>query len=463
MLRLILISLVTLAGCTQSSSESPSNSAGIGAGLDKALARPNIVVFLADDMGAADLNSEIRTPSLDRLAAEGIRLNRNYVQPLCTPTRASLLTGRVPIRFGLQYRPLRPWDTHGLSTDELLLPEILQEVGYRTACIGKWHLGHGQAKHHPNNRGFDSFYGLITGAHNYFTHERGGALDWQRDGTSLKEEGYSTDLLGAEAERFVRAQADSERPFFLFVPFNAPHSPLLAPPDLIAHYSEGNSERRATYMAMVEAMDSAMGRVLAALDETGVSKNTIVLFLNDNGGARIEGASNKPLRGGKGSSFEGGIRVPAIARWPNKFPAGATTEQVVSAQDWMPSLLTSCGLPIPDNLDGQNIFPSLSGNNILPRKDLFFGTISEKGWYLALLDGDDKYLRRVLPDGRKAEKLFNVANDPEEEKDLSKLEPEKFEAMKARALAWHALDPNGDPVMVTDAPDGWTVPEDWAR
>lgn len=459
MLRPILIFLLALGACAQGSSDSPESPVNASAPSGS----PNIIIFLSDDLGGADLSSEIRTPSLDRLAREGVSLSRNYVQPLCTPTRASLLTGRVPVRFGLQYRPLRPWDTHGLPTDELLLPEILQQAGYRTACVGKWHLGHGQSRHHPNKRGFDSFYGLITGAHDYYTHERGGALDWQRDGASLSEEGYTTELLGNEAVRFVQEQANSKRPFFLYVPFNAPHTPLQAPPDLIGHYSERNSERRATFMAMVESMDAAIGQVLVALDDTGEAENTIVLFLNDNGGARMEGASNKPLRGGKGSAFEGGIRVPALVRWPDKFPSDFSTNQVVSVQDWMPSILSACNLPIPDNLDGQNIFPALESSASVTRSDLFFGTISEKGWYLALIDGDYKYLRRVLPDGRKAEKLFHVANDPAEEQDLSKLEPNKFETMKLRALAWHALDPNGDPVMVTGAPDGWTVPEDWAH
>ena len=428
---------------------------------------PNIVLIVSDDLGWADMShrgSDIPTPALDRLAREGVSLSRNYVQPLCTPTRASLMTGRVPIRFGLQYRPLRPWDQHGMPAGEILLSEVLQDAGYKTACVGKWHLGHGSPEQHPINSGFDSFYGLITGAHDYFSHERGGSLDWQRDGVPLHEEGYTTDLLGAEAARFIRRQRPDGQPFFLYLPFNAPHTPLQAPQEMVHNYREKFGERRATYMAMVESMDIAIGGVLTALDESGCTKNTIVLFVNDNGGARIEGASNRPLRGGKGSALEGGIRVPALLRWPQSIGAGTTSSQLVSVQDWMPTLLTAVGVGCDAEFDGRDVLPGLTGsadNEI--QRDLFFGSISEKGWYLALINGKYKYLRRILGAGKLTEKLFDVELDPAEKNDLALQMPELLEQMRGRALEWHALSPAGNPVMVTEAPDGWSVPADWSE
>jgi len=408
--------------------------------------------------------SDIQTPAFDRIASEGVSFARSYVQPLCTPTRAALLTGRMPVRFGLQYRPLRPWDNHGLPQSEELLSEVLQNAGYTTACVGKWHLGHGKPEHHPLSRGFDSFYGLITGAHDYFSHQRGTALDWQRDGQPLIEEGYSTDLLGDEAARIILEHTSQTKPLFLYLPFNAPHTPLQAPDELVAKYAKQHGERRAVYMAMVESMDSAINKVLSALDESGQSENTIVLFLNDNGGARIEGASNKPLRGGKGSALEGGIRVPALMRWPNQIDSGIQSQQLITAQDWMPTLLASAGIASATDFDGINLLENIKGNQSpIVRNNLFFGTISEKGWYLALIDDDYKYIRRTLHSGKQTEKLYQLSSDPSEQLDLSQQQPQQVERLRKLALKWHALSPNGIPEMVTEAPVGWELPSDWSE
>ncbi|MCH2111559.1 MAG: sulfatase-like hydrolase/transferase, partial [Planctomycetes bacterium] len=445
-------SFLLLVGCGPQSFEASSDA-------------PNILLVVTDDLGWGDLGfrgSPAQTPHLDRLSEEGALLNRCYAQPLCTPTRVALLTGNMPVRYGLQYRPLRPWDRHGLPKSASLLPEKLQAAGYQTALIGKWHLGHGAPEHHPLRRGFDSFYGMMTGAHDYWTHERGGALDWQRNGSSLHEEGYSTTLLGLEAERFVRRAGERSQPWFLYLAFNAPHTPLQAPQERVDRLTGIVGERRATYLAMVEEMDAALGRVLSALDETKQTKETLVVFLNDNGGARIEGATNKPLRGGKGTAFEGGIRVPGMVRWPNSIPAG-NHEQLIHPTDWTPTLLTAAGATVSaDEFDGENLLEALQTNHPVSKSNQFFGTISEYGWFLAIIDGETKYVRRTLNDGRSFERLFDLSTDLGEDNDLSKEQPDTLARLATLADAWHALSPSGDPFMISEAPEGWTPPTDWA-
>ena len=223
---------------------------------------PNVIVILADDLGSADLGcygSEIETPNLDRLAGQGVRFTHFHSFPLCSPTRAALMTGRSPMRCGVAYHVIRPWLSYGLPLEEHILPQTFKAAGYQTAITGKWHLGHSQVKYLPHSRGFDHAYGHVNGAIDYYTHIRDGGLDWHRNGKSVREEGYSTDLLAAEACRWIRSR-DRSRPFFLYVPFNAPHSPLQAPKPLIEKYAGIKDERRRVFAAMVDAMDSAAGR-----------------------------------------------------------------------------------------------------------------------------------------------------------------------------------------------------------
>ena len=451
--------------------------AGACSGQDAGDHRPDIVILMADDLGWADVGfhgSEIRTPHLDRLAERGVVLDRQYVYPLCSPTRAGLLTGRAPIRYGMQYRPLRPWDTHGLPAGEVTLAELLQEAGYRTALVGKWHLGHGRADQHPNRRGFHHFYGLLTGAVDYFTHLRGDAPDWQRNGETVVEEGYATELLAGEAEGIlsgglpvgVASGRSADDPLFLLVSFNAPHTPLQAPAERVEAYAGLERPRRRTYAAMVEILDEAIGRVLRAIEESDRAENTLVLFLSDNGGARVEGASNDPLRGTKGTAWEGGIRVPAVVRWPARWPEARTAEQVISVVDWFPTLLDAAGVAMPDalGLDGANLLPILDANADRLADELFVGSLHERALDLAILDGEWKFLRRYAHGADAPEDfLFRYLIDPEEKGDLLAEHPDVAERLAGRVEAWRSLHPGGDPELILDAPATWSPPADWAR
>jgi len=288
----------------------------------------------------------IDTPSIDRLAKEGMELHRFYTTPICSPTRAAMMTGRDPMRLGVAYAVILPWHNIGIHPDEHFMPESFRAAGYQTAIVGKWHLGHAQQTYHPNQRGFEHFYGHLHTEVGYFPpFSNQGGKDFQRNGVSIDDQGYETFLLADEASRYIR-ERDQERPFFLYMPFIAPHTPLDAPDDLKAKYANLEDDRkparsnntdqtrkiaklmlipsaRPMYAAVVDAMDQAVGRVLATLDEQGIADDTIVLFFSDNGGAAyaIGGADNVPLRGGKGETFEGGIRVVASMRWPGKIPA----------------------------------------------------------------------------------------------------------------------------------------------
>jgi arylsulfatase A-like enzyme len=301
--------------------------------------RPNIIFIMADDLGNADLGyrgSKIETPNIDRLASEGVRLESFYGQQVCTPSRAALMTGRYPMRYGLQTLVIFPSHTYGLPTDERTLPQALKDAGYTTLMVGKWHLGHADKKYWPQNRGFDYFYGNVVGEVDYFTRERGGLIDWQRNGKFLAEKGYYTDLIGDDAIKLIDSQ-DGKKPFFLYFASLAPHAPFQAPEAYVEKYKSIEDKRRRTYAAMITDLDDQVGRIVSELDKKGLRNNTIILLASDNGGATsglfaqgakskeereheeggiVQGAkapaSNAPFRGGKGSLYEGGVRVPAI-------------------------------------------------------------------------------------------------------------------------------------------------------
>jgi arylsulfatase B len=311
--------------------------------------RPNVVIFLADDLGWGDVGfhgGPIETPHIDRLAREGVELGRFYVTPICSPTRAALMTGRDPIKLGVAYQVFEAWDNHGVHPEERFLSEAFRAAGYQTATIGKWHLGHAQETYLPGSRGFDHFYGHLNTEVGYFPpFAAQGGKDFQRNGKSVDEEGYETFMLAEEAVRWIR-ERDKSRPFLLYMPFLAPHTPLDAPEALEAKYADLDDDRKAPrgtqdwsrylrfvgveslrplYAAVVDGMDQSIGRVLATLDEEGLAENSIVLFFSDNGGMTtfgVGGADNAPLRGGKGETFEGGIRVVSVVRWPGHLEAG---------------------------------------------------------------------------------------------------------------------------------------------
>ncbi|MFO0930167.1 MAG: arylsulfatase [Gemmataceae bacterium] len=333
--------------------------------------RPNVVYFLADDLGYADVGwhgTAIRTPHLDRLAHAGARLEQFYVQPVCSPTRAALLTGRYPMRHGLQVGVVRPWARYGLPLEERTLPQALREAGYVTALCGKWHLGHFHRDYLPTRRGFDHQYGHYNGALDYYTHVREGGFDWHRDDKVCRDDGYTTHLLAREAVRRV-TDHDTSKPLFLYVAFNAVHAPYQVPERYTKEYADLKGQRR-TYAGMIAAMDEAIGEVVAAVEKKGLTRRTLFLFSSDNGGpapGRI--TSNAPLRAGKGTLYEGGVRVPAFATWSGRIKPGTVVQQPIHVVDWYPTLLTLAGgsrtqkLPV----DGIDVWPAVAEGKLLSR------------------------------------------------------------------------------------------------
>jgi arylsulfatase A-like enzyme len=426
--------------------------------------RTNVVIFLADDLGNHDVGfhgSEIRTPTIDRLAAEGVRFERAYSFPLCSPTRSGLMTGRSPMRLGVGYTVIRPWSNYGVPARERFMPQAFHDAGYQTAITGKWHLGHAYRKFLPMSRGFDHGYGHLNGAIDYYTHEREGGLDWSRNGKSVREEGYTTFLIGAEAVRFIEGR-DRSRPFFLYVPFNSPHTPLQAPPEYVDRYQNIRNEKRRTFAAMVEAMDTTIGKVLSAIDRQGETANTLVLFFSDNGGPVQSGASNTPLRAGKGTAFEGGIRVPSVMRLPGRLKAGAVSQQVITMMDYFPTLAGACGVPVgaTQPLDGKNLWPAIVAGRVEPREDLFFSVETNQGTRLAVRHREWKLVREEPRAGKPTNYLFRIEEDAEEKNDVAAQHPALVEDLARRIAEWRKLHP-ADGVREIPIPPGWKAPAQW--
>lgn len=467
-------------------------------GTANAAQRPNIVIFVADDLGWADVGfrgSAIETPNLDSLAAEGVVLDRFYTAPICSPTRAALMTGRDPIRLGVAYSVVLPWDSGGVHTSEHFMPQSFKAAGYQTAMMGKWHLGHSQQDFHPNERGFDHFYGhLHTEVGFYPPFANLGGKDFQRNGKSLDDQGYETYLLADETDRFIRAR-DKSRPFFLYIPFLAPHEPLDAPQALKDKYKDlpdersparsqsdkisapaikaGFKSRVPLYAAVVDAMDQAVGKVLKTLEDEGLADNTIVLFFSDNGASRVftqGGGDNAPLRGGKAETYEGGIRVVSLMRWPEQIKAGQTLSQLMTVMDVFPTLATAAGVK-PQNtwrFDGIDMWPAIANNSNVERNELvhfgseipLFGSFNftafDQEWKLV------QWLEQDLTEIRIRNELFNIANDPGEHSDVAAQHPERVQTMATAIKNWRSLHPiNGVRARIA-APPGWRAPLDWA-
>jgi arylsulfatase A-like enzyme len=405
--------------------------------------KPHIVYLMADDLGWKDVGfhgSEIKTPNLDRLAASGARLEQFHVQPVCSPTRAALMTGRYPMRYGLQVGVIRPWANYGLPLEERTLPQALREAGYATAMCGKWHLGSFDEKYWPTNRGFDHHYGHLFGALDYFTHIRDGKPDWYRDGKPLKEEGYTTQLLAKEAVRLLR-EHDPAKPLFLYVPFNATHSPLQAPEEYIERCRDIKERDRRLKAAMTACMDDAVGEILAELDRRGMREKTLVLFSSDNGGpvGKGQAADNGPWRAGKGTLYEGGVRAAACASWPGRIKPGTTVDAMIHISDLYPTLLGLAGAPLDQKLplDGKDAWGTIAEGKPSLREETLHNVEPNRGalrkgpWKLVVqgkLPADD--LASV-----KAE-LFNIADDPREKSDLSAKEPSKAKELLERLNAF---------------------------
>jgi arylsulfatase A-like enzyme len=420
--------------------------------------RPNIVIFLADDLGWTDVGwhgGEIKTPNLDRLAMQGARLEQFYVLPVCSPTRAALMTGRYPIRHGLQLSVVRPWAQYGLPLDERTLPQALKEAGYRTAITGKWHLGHFSPEYLPTRRGFDMQYGHYNGAIDYNTHAREGGHDWHRNDKENRDTGYSTTLLGDEAVRIIESQ-DKNVPLFLYMPFNAPHSPLQVSDDYRKHYPQITDKKRQSFAAMVHCLDEQVGRVVDAFEKREMMSNTLFLFSSDNGGQLDQAGTNGPLRAGKGTLYEGGTRVSAFAHWQGKIQPGTIVNAPMHIVDWYPTLLKLVGASTdqPLKLDGLDIWATITQGKPTPHDAILLNTIPESGairmgdWKLVVngqINANDLDAAKKKSTAKKNSKaaiaesgieLFNLAQDPYEKTNLANEHPNKVSELKAKLDAY---------------------------
>ena len=330
---------------------------------------PNVLLILADDHGYGDISAHngpsIQTPSIDRIATEGMRFTRFYANSsVCSPSRASLMTGRYPDRVGVPgVIRTHPEDSWGyFRQDAVTLPSVLKQKDYHTALIGKWHLGL-EPENHPCRRGFDRFHGFLGDMmDDYYTHLRHD-INYMRHGfDTIDPQEHATDLFTEWSVDFIRAQAQSSQPFFLYLAYNAPHTPIQPPDDWVERVREREpdiSPQRAKYIALVEHMDAGIGRVLDTLVETDQLSNTLVIYTSDNGGSIDVGAHNGPLRGQKGEMYEGGIRVPACAMWPGHVPEGHVTDQVALLMDLFPTVCEVAGAPIAHEIEGRSIWQTL--------------------------------------------------------------------------------------------------------
>jgi arylsulfatase B len=408
--------------------------------------KPNILYIVADDLGWKDVGfngaTDIKTPNLDKLAQTGARLEQFYAQPMCTPTRAAVLTGRYPNRYGLQTIVIPSVSSYGLATDEWLLPQALKEAGYHTAIIGKWHLGHGDRKYWPRQRGFDYQYGPLIGELDYFTHEEHGVLDWYRDNKPVKEKGYTTALLGDDAVKYVNERS-AAAPFFLYLAFNAPHTPYQAPQDYIDRYSNIEDPTRRTYAAMVTCLDEQVGRVIAALDKKNLRDNTLIVFQSDNGGTRnamFTGVmadvskikipcDNGPYREGKGTLYEGGTRVCALANWPGHVPGGIVVKEMIHVVDMYPTLAKLAGASIAKckPLDGLDVWDTISAGKPSPRSEIVYNV---EPFRAAIRQGEWKLIwRPLLPS---SVELYNIVTDPSETHNAAKEHSDKVAELQKR-------------------------------
>lgn len=421
----------------------------------QSVGRPNIVYIVADDLGWKDVGfhgSDIKTPNLDALARGGAQLTQFYAQPMCTPTRAALMTGRYPFRYGLQTAVILSGHTYGLATDERLLPQALKDAGYRTAIVGKWHLGHGDRKYWPKQRGFDSQYGPLIGEIDYFTHKQHGVIDWYRDNRRVDEPGYSTTLLGNEAVRVIESAKPSQ-PLFLYLAFNAPHTPYQAPQAYLDRYKHIADPARRAYAASISALDDQVGRVVAALERKGMRENTLIVFHSDNGGTRNamfagEGdmskitipCDNGPFRDGKGSLYEGGTRVVAFANWPGRIAPGSTVDGMMHVVDMFPTLVGLAGGSAAGSkpLDGLDMWPTIGKGAASPRTEIVYNV---EPFRAGVREGDWKLIWRTpLPE---TVELYDIANDPSEKNNVAAAHPDKVAALRVRAneLAGQAAKP----------------------
>jgi arylsulfatase A-like enzyme len=406
-------------------------------------AKPNLLLIVGDDMGYADVGfhgcKDIPTPNLDALAASGVRFTSGYVSgPYCSPTRAGLLTGRYQSRFGHEFNPA---GVHGLPLTETTIANRLKAAGYVTGLVGKWHLG-APPEMRPLKRGFDEFYGFLGGAHSYV--QAAGVL---RGEEPVKELDYTTDAFGREAVAFI--ERHRAEPWFLYLAFNAVHTPMQATDDRLAKFPNVADKKRRTYAAMMLAMDEAIGRVRQKLADTGLEQNTFVLFISDNGGptmpsTTVNASRNDPFRGSKRTTLEGGIHVPFIISWPGHVKPGVYAPPVIQLDATVTALAVAGLEAKPEwQLDGVNLLPFLSGEkNGAPHDALYwrFGAqmaIRVGDYKLVRYDNNADTLTGKPNQGVTAAKLYHLANDPGETKDLASALPDQLKALQAKWDAWN--------------------------
>jgi arylsulfatase I/J len=425
----------------------------VSATMASADAKPNIIFILADDLGWKDVGyhgSDIRTPNIDALAQAGARLEQYYVQPMCTPTRAALLTGRYPLRYGLQTAVIPSAGKYGLATDEWLLPQALKQAGYQTAIVGKWHLGHSDQKYWPSQRGFDSSYGPLIGEIDHFKHESHGVTDWFRNNKLVKEQGYDTQLFGTEAVRLINTH-DVASPLFLYLAFTAPHTPYQALQNYLDAYKEIADPQRRAYAAQITAMDDQIGKVIEALGKRGMRDNTLIFFVSDNGGTRsklfvgeaaVTGElppNNGPYRDGKGSLYEGGTRVVALANWPGRIKPGVVNE-MIHIVDMYPTF-TGLAAATPGKnkpLDGLDVWRTISEGEPSPRDAMVYNV---EPYRAGVRKGNWKLVWTALLPPKF--ELFDLSKDASESTNLADQNPEKVAELQAWSndLAKQAVPP----------------------
>ena len=427
---------------------------------------PNIVIILADDLGWNDVSyhgSEINTPNIDKLISSGVELDRFYVQPTCSPTRAELMTGKSAMRLGIT-RPISKNQKLGLGLEEKILPEYLKELNYSTYLLGKWHLGSYIPDYFPTRRGFDYFYGYLTGGIGYWDHIHGGGHDWQRNEVGLREDGYVTQLIKNDTLKIIDNH-DFTNPIFLNVNFGAPHIPNEAPEESVLKFSYIENETRRIHAAMVHEMDNAIGEIIAALEKENVLKNTIVMFASDNGGLTPDvklnpsflsipkkigvcdtknrfgikifqwicenysgGSSNKPLPEGKMSVSEGGIRVPALIWWPGKFEY-SKSENFITMMDVLPTILDLINYKNEIEVDGVSRVSSLNDSDN-----------SESSKYIVTNIINDKYAVIEMPykliTSADGDQLYNILDDPSENLNIASENQEIVLELKNTLSQW---------------------------
>ncbi len=405
-------------------------------GISRDERKPNIIVIISDDMGYADIGvhggKDIVTPHIDSIAQKGVRFTNGYVScPVCSPTRAGLATGRYQQRFGHEYNTGPPpqglQENVGLPLKEITIADVLKSAGYVTGAVGKWHLGI-HPHFHPYKRGYDEFFGFLHGNHSYIDPGLATFNPILRGTQPVAEKEYLTDAFSREAVAFI--EKNHEKRFFLYLAYNAVHTPLQSPERYKDKFPHITDPKRQKYAGMLTAMDEGIGKILAKLREHGLEENTLVFFVNDNGGPQANGSRNDPFRATKGTMYEGGIRVPFLVQWPKHIPAGKVYEHPVISLDILPTAAAAGQAKLPTDrvLDGVDLLPSLTGNKQTPPHEILFWRSGPKH---AVRKGKWKLVRMANED-----ELYDVLADPQESRNLAQNYPQVLKDLQEKYTEW---------------------------